>query len=443
MSRNRKTIFALSSGQGKAGVAVIRISGPLARDVLARTAGGLPRPRTASLRKIRHAVTRELLDNGLVIWFPSPNSFTGEDVVELHIHGGRAVIAVILEMLGSMDGLQIAEAGEFSRRAFDNGKLDLTEAEGLADLINAETEAQRRQALRQAGGALRQLYEDWRLQIIRAMAAIEAELDFSDEEDVPESMFAQSKSQVLRLSEEISAHLNDNRRGEILRDGFHVVISGLPNVGKSSLLNTFAKRDAAIVSDQPGTTRDKIDVYLDLGGYPVIITDTAGIREAASDVEQEGIKRAYREAIDADLVIWLVDCSNPQPRIPEKFSQCRVLRVWNKLDLALSNLADKTDDIAISIKTGEGISGLTDSITGIVSEQFPQSPGALITRARYRQHLQAAVVSLGDFLTGPSGDLEIRAEDLRRAAENIGRITGHIDPENVLDIIFSDFCIGK
>ena len=274
------TIYALSSGAGRAGVAVVRVSGSRTRDAVMALAGPLPKPRTAALRQLQAHADAGPIDQALVLWFPGPGSYTGEDVAELHVHGGRAVIEAVLAALGAMDGLRLAEPGEFTRRAFLNGKLDLTAAEGIADLIDAETEAQRRQALRQANGALDALYEGWRTQLIEAMALLEAALDFADEGDVPDDVIAPAWAGLTGLAKAIAAHLADGRRGEILRDGFHVVLAGAPNAGTSSLLNVLARRDVAIVSPEAGTTRDVIEVRLDLGGSPVILSDTAGVRPA-------------------------------------------------------------------------------------------------------------------------------------------------------------------
>ena len=303
------TIFALSSGHGRAGVAVIRVSGPMAGVVIERMAAPRPKPRFAAFRTIAHPGSGEVLDQALVLWFPAPKSETGEDMAELQVHGGRAVIAGVLGAIGSIAGCRPAEPGEFARRAFENGKLDLTGIEGLADLIDAETAAQRRQALRQADGALARLYGGWRAELIEAMALLEAAIDFSDEGDVAHDAETMARAKVAALADAIARHLDDGHRGELVRDGFQVVLAGAPNSGKSSLLNALARRDVAIVSDEAGTTRDIIEVKLDLEGLPVVVSDTAGIREAAGKVEQEGIRRALQRAKQADLVVWLVDAT--------------------------------------------------------------------------------------------------------------------------------------
>jgi len=331
------TIFALSSGSGIAGIAVIRVSGPRVPAIMDELRLGRLPSRVAQLVTLIDPRTGEPIDTGLALHFPGPRSYTGEDMLELHVHGGRAVVAATLTALSHIEGCRLAEAGEFSRRAFHNGKLDLTEAEGLADLIAAETEAQRRQALRVAGGELRGLYEGWREALIQAMALMEASLDFSDEADVAADAMAKARVIVADLRGRIRAHLDDSRRGEILRDGFHVVIAGPPNAGKSSLLNTLARRDVAIVSPEPGTTRDVLEARLDIGGYPVIVSDTAGIRSTPTGVvEAEGIRRGFARAAGADLVLWLIDATNPVSAPPAELlgQAAEILRVLNKIDLA-------------------------------------------------------------------------------------------------------------
>lgn len=438
------TIYALSSGHGKAGVAVIRVSGAAAGDVLRSLAGAIPSPRAASLRPLRDPRTGQLLDHSLIIWFPAPASFTGEDMAELQIHGGRAVIEAVFGALGAIPGLRLAEPGEFARRAFENGKLDLTEAEGLADLIDAETEAQRRQALRQSSGALRKLYDGWRGWLVEALAAIEAELDFSDEGDVPEAVAARARSVVGALRDEIAAHLADRRGGEILRDGFRVVIAGPPNAGKSSLMNALARRDVAIVSEEAGTTRDVIEVRLDLGGFPVILMDTAGIREAAGAIEQEGIRRALDRAREADLVLWIADATRTGDTDPQGLDLpggVPVLKAMNKIDIATAS-PDK-DALPLSILTGEGLDRLIGELTEGARNAVSVGESPAITRARHRLELERCASALCRFLDGDFADLELRAEDLRTAAAALGRLTGRVDVEDILDKIFADFCIGK
>jgi tRNA modification GTPase len=365
-------------------------------------------------------------------------------MAELQIHGGRAVIEAVFGALGAIPGLRLAEPGEFARRAFENGKLDLTEAEGLADLIDAETEAQRRQALRQSSGALRKLYDGWRSWLIEALAAIEAELDFSDEGDVPEAVAARARSVVGALRDEIATHLADRRGGEILRDGFRVVIAGPPNAGKSSLMNALARRDVAIVSEEAGTTRDVIEVRLDLGGFPVILMDTAGIREAAGAIEQEGIRRALDRAREADLVLWIADATairDADPRELDLPSGVPVLKAINKIDIATASPGK--DAVPLSVLTGEGLQRLIEELTKGARKAVSIGESPAITRARHRLELERCATALCRFLEGDFVDLELRAEDLRTAAAALGRLTGRVDVEDILDKIFADFCIGK
>ncbi len=441
------TIFALSSGRGRAGVAVIRVSGPRARDTVTAIAGSPPPPRQASLRALRDPASGEMLDRALVLYFAAPASFTGEDVAEFHVHGGSAVIDGIVGALAAMPGLRAAQAGDFTRRAFDNGRLDLTEVEGLADLIDAETRAQRRQALRQSRGALGVLYEGWRDDLIEALAQIEAALDFSDEADVPETVAGRARPVAEQALRAISAHLDDKRRGERLRDGFAVVLAGAPNAGKSSLLNGLAKRDVAIVSEEAGTTRDVIEVHLDLGGLPVAILDTAGIREAEGALEREGVARALARAAAADLVIWLVDAGQPQWSPPGELGGAggAVMTVVNKSDLAKPKPDGDAIEplLRISAKTGAGLDALADALADRVGEGFAAAEAPVITRARHRQELERARDALKHFVAGEAEELELRAEDLRAAAHALGRITGRVDVEDVLDRIFAGFCIGK
>ncbi len=441
------TIFALSSAPGRAGVAVIRISGPAAGLVVDAMAAPRPVPRLAACRRLRHPYSGESLDQALVLWFPAPQSFTGEDVAELHVHGGRAVIHAVLAAIGGIPGCRPAEAGEFARRAFDHGKLDLTMAEGLADLIDAETEAQRKQALRQSSGALAGLYESWRSSILEALALVEAAIDFSDEGDVGTATFAQAVPIARDLEAAIGRHLADGHRGEILREGFQVVLAGPPNVGKSSLLNALARREAAIVSEEAGTTRDVIEVWLDLEGLPIIVSDTAGLREATGVVEREGIRRTLARSRAADLILWLMDATaaltQPPPELVDMAD--RTLRVLNKVDLGSGGYPNsKPDDvIAISALTGQGIDSLSRRLAAIARDRMSPDEHSGITQERHRRNLEESQRSLATFLDSDPWQLELRAEDLRLAANALGRLTGRIDPEQVLDQIFGRFCIGK
>lgn len=439
------TIFALSSGRGRAGVAVIRVSGPAASKALTDLAGLLPAPRQAELALLKRPGEEDPLDRALLLWFPGPKSFTGEDVAEFHIHGGRAVILAVLEALSNLPGLRMAEPGEFARRAFENGKMDLTAVEGLADLIDAETEAQRRQALRQSGGELGALYEGWRSRLIRALALTESALDFSDEGDVTEKALVTAVAEAQILRDAIHDHLADRHRGEILRDGMRVVIAGPPNVGKSSLLNSLAHRDAAIVSEHAGTTRDAIEVRLDLDGFPVIVTDTAGIRKTAEQIEQEGIRRTIKHASEADLILWLMEVGHADPELPDDLQgqEDRSLRVLNKIDLAENEAAQLAADLRISCKTGEGVRDLISRLAAEAEVRIGDLEQPAVTRPRHRRELERCAGSLDAFLSGDPVVLELRAEELRQAAQALGRLTGRIDVEDVLGEIFASFCIGK
>jgi tRNA modification GTPase len=399
----------------------------------------------ATLRELRHPVTGAVLDRALVLWFRAPASFTGEDVAELHVHGGRAVVEAVLSALSEVPQTRAAAPGEFARRAFENGKLDLTAVEGLADLIDAETEAQRLQALRQSDGALAELYENWRQRIILALAEIEADLDFSDEADVLAFSDRAAFAQVADLERDIRAHLDDANRGEILRDGLRVAIAGPVNAGKSSLLNALAQREAAIVSDTPGTTRDVVEVRLDLNGYPVIVSDTAGMRETDEEIEAEGVRRAFVRAAEAQVVVWLVDGAQPEPAPPPpEISADKLLIAVNKAELVSSRAAfSLAADLFISVHTQDGIGDLVARIGTEAAARLEAGETASLTRERHRRELNEAVRALRAFFDGSPEELELRCEDLRRAADCMGRLTGSIDVEDILDQIFGQFCIGK
>jgi len=440
---DRATIFALSSGRPPAAIAVVRVSGPRAGDALTAFGGRLPEPRRAALRRLRHPQTGAVLDAALVLWFPGPNTETGEDMVELHLHGGRAVVAAVLAELGRLPGLRMAEPGEFTRRAFENGKLDLTAVEGLADLVFAETEAQRAQAMRQLSGALADKAEAWRAKLTGALALIEANIDFSDEADVPENLAAPALAVARELADEMEQTLADGHRGERLREGLAVAIAGPVNAGKSSLLNRLARREAAIVSPYAGTTRDVIEVHLDLGGYPVTLLDTAGIRESDDPVEQEGVRRARARAEAADLVLWVVDAGgfDPDLGIPRNDSKKEWL-VRNKIDLKPAAAAGGDKQVFdVSAKTGAGVDRLVGAIGAYAGAHFSAAEPALITRERHRIALQQTVEALRRASVVRAE--ELIAEELRLAARSLGRLTGRVDVEDVLDVIFRDFCIGK
>lgn len=379
------------------------------------------------------------------MFFPGPASATGEDVAELHLHGGRAVIGAILERLGGIEGLRPAEPGEFTRRAFVNRKLDLAQVEGLADLVAAETEAQRRQALRQLEGRLSGLLEGWRRRLLRARAMVEAGLDFSEEDDVPATVGREIWDDLAAVGREIAAHLDDGRRGERVRDGAEIVVIGPPNAGKSSLVNALAKRDVAIVTPEPGTTRDLIEVHLDLDGFAATLVDTAGMREATGAVEKEGIRRASERAAGADLVLALSDISD-KTAAGAAPTAGPVLRVGTKLDLIDSDCErlrrQKSFDVVVSSKTGEGLGELCNRIAAHLSAVLAPGESPLITRARHRQALESCLAAVEAARVEDSAD-EIRAEQLRQATDELGRITGRVDVEDLLDVIFKEFCIGK
>jgi len=443
------TIFAPVTASGRAGVAVIRISGSKAEKALSRLGVDLPPARKLVRARLCDSASGAILDEGLVVWFPGPHSFTGEDVAELHLHGGRAVLTGVIDALNGMGGLRPADPGEFTRRAFDAGKLDLTQAEALADLVDSETRAQARQALRQMGGALKVRYDTWRNDLIRALAHLEAVIDFP-EEGLPDETAKALWQTVDGLVQEINAHLSDNNRGERLRDGFQVAIIGPPNAGKSSLLNLLAKRDAAIVAETAGTTRDVIEVHLDLDGYPVIVADTAGLRATNDAIEDEGVKRALCRAESADLVIILFDGAVH----PERDETTRAmitadaLVAVNKADL-LDQAREKELDVEdalrathfVSVKTGFGVDVFLAELTKRVADLCEEGMDAPITRPRYRRALEDCVTAL---VRAKAADLpELAAEDLRLAGRALGKITGTVDVEDLLDVVFADFCIGK
>jgi tRNA modification GTPase len=446
MSSDRDTIFALSSGRPPAAVAVVRISGPRAGVALETLIGRVPAARRASLARVRDPATGDLIDEGLALWFPGPNSETGEDIVELQVHGGRAVIAALLAALGRFGGLRHAEAGEFTRRAFENGRMDLTAVEGLADLVGAETEAQRRQALLQLKGLLGERAETWRQRLIEALALVEAGIDFSDEDDVPSDLTARALELIRPLADEIGKAMAG--QGERLREGLRVAIAGPPNAGKSTLFNRLARREAAIVSPFPGTTRDVLEIHLDLGGYPVTVLDTAGIRDTTDPIEREGVRRASEQAAGADLVLWVIEPTSED--VGEALVQAGWL-VVNKMDLAdpaerirIESRFKKSNGVHfISSATGMGVEQLVTSISGFAERFFTQE-AALVTRERQRAHLRETVLALqGARQAAQEGREEIMAEQLRLATRGLGRLLGRVDVEDVLDVIFRDFCIGK
>lgn len=481
----RATIYALATAPGRAGIAIVRISGDralLAAEALTRQ--DVPAHRRAAQRNFYIAADPEPFDQGLMLTFRAPQSFTGEDVVECHVHGGPAVIAALLEALASMEDLRTAAPGEFTRRAFEHGKLDLTQAEAIADLINAETEAQRKQALRQLGGDLGALYSRWRRELLASLAHLEAWLDFPEEElegaetAANDLVVTRIAPAVAALEAEINAHLGTGHRGEIIRNGYHVAILGAPNAGKSTLLNSLAARDVAITSEIAGTTRDVIEVRLDLGGYPVVFSDTAGLREASDEVEAEGVRRAERVAATADLKLLMVSAEE-WPKIPAAIAaqkdESSVL-IINKTDVVPVD-ADSLDQTAlgraylVSAKTGEGLDELTRAISERAAKALAWAVEPFFTQQRHREALEEVASCLTRFTVGCRTDkydshrdssrpaksaqilhetqsmtqipFEMLAEDLRLAARALGRITGSVDVDEILDIVFQDFCIGK
>jgi tRNA modification GTPase len=447
-----QTIFALSSGRVPSAIAIVRLSGPQAGAALTLLADKIPDPRRATRALLRDA-NRQPIDDAIVLWFPGPSSATGEDVAEFHIHGGRAVLAALFASLSTIENVRAAEPGEFTRRAFENGKLDLTEAEGLDDLIHADTDRQRRQALRQLKGLLGDRARDWRTQIIEAAALIEAGIDFADEGDVPAELIAPALARIETLLGEIQQVLAGHGQSERLRDGLVIAIAGPPNVGKSTLINQLARREVAIVSPHAGTTRDIIEVQLDLDGYPVTVIDTAGLREADDPVEQEGVRRARARAAEADLVLWLIDAEHDK-----NFAPAGTAPVWlvrNKIDLdavrsgaavpSHSAIGQERGEamFAISASRGDGIAELISALVGFAQEFFGATESGLISRIRQRELLQQTAASLERSLAVVGEGEELAAEDLRAAAYSLGRLLGRVDVEDILDVIFREFCIGK
>jgi tRNA modification GTPase len=429
----------------------VRVSGPRAAASLEALIGRVPPPRRAALARVRDPHGGEVIDEALALWFPAPHSETGEDVAELQVHGGHAVIAGVLDALGRIEGLRPAEPGEFTRRAFEHGRLDLTAVEGLADLIAAETQAQRRQAFRQLKGLIGDRAEAWRRRLIEALALVEARIDFPDEADVPEDLIGPALSSARQLRDEVADVLADGARGERLREGLTVAIAGPPNAGKSTLLNRIARREAAIVSPYAGTTRDVIEVHLDLDGYPVTLLDTAGIRDTEDPVEQEGVRRARARAAAADLVLWVVDARSRGQAGDESNPDLAKSTHWlvrNKIDLHGDKIGDNATsaaaEFAVSAATGAGMDALVEALACHARTFFASTESAFVTRARHRRALADTVSALDRALAeAPDGREEVIAEELRIAATTLGRLTGRIDVEDILDVIFRDFCIGK
>ena len=446
---DNQTIYALSTVYGKSGVAVIRVSGAKAKEAVAKLTNLKEKslkPRYAYFTDIKDIVSRETLDKCLLLYFKAPHSFTGEDIVEFQTHGSKAVIASVLENLSKIPDFRMAEPGEFSRRAFHNGKMDLTEAEGLADLIDSETSEQQKYAMRQMEGGLKNLYDGWREELIKIMAYLEAYIDFPDE-DIPQELVDKLLNDVFKLKSAISEHLNTDSIGERLREGFRVVIVGPPNAGKSSLLNTVVNREAAIVSSIAGTTRDAVDVHLDIKGYPVMFTDTAGIREVEEEIEKQGIEIAFRKIADADLVLCLFDASKDSVQIFDNIKNSfknKAIYIANKSDnLTFEQCSElkKQGCVVISAKHKQGIADLMEVIYQQIKERFTANSNLLITRQRYREALAETLDNLERFSFDK--EIELSAEDIRLAARGLGKITGRIEVDDILNKIFGSFCIGK
>lgn len=441
------TIFALASAPGKAAVSVVKISGRASKEAIKILSGApLPSSREVVVRWLFNPKTGQKIDRAIVFWFSGPRSYTGEDVTEFHIHGGPAVSNALLQILGNISGLRPAEAGEFTRRAFENGKLDLTVAEGIADLVDAETDVQRQQALRQSSGDLSALYDGWRVRLIESRSLIEASIDFSDQE-LPNDVLDSVPLEVRSIADEISHHLKDGGRGQRLREGIKVTILGPPNAGKSSLINMLSRTEVAIVSPAAGTTRDIIEVHINLDGWPLSIGDTAGLRTAASDLEAEGIRRAVDRADNSDIIILMFD-GEFWPNIPRDMKDLvdqKCILVLNKCDLArVANSKPMVGDrqlISVSCKTGEGVKQLKNALKTFLETCYNPSAAPSLTRARHRYSLEICLEALKEFDLAKG--YEIAAEDIRVATNALGKITGKIDVESLLDKIFNDFCIGK
>ncbi len=446
---DNKTIYALSTVFGKSGVAVIRISGSEAKEVIKQMTSldiNKIKARYAYFVDLKTIKKQETIDKCLLLYFKSPCSFTGEDIVELQIHGSKAVIALVMDNLSQINNFRLAEAGEFSRRAFYNGKMDLTQAEGLADLINSETTEQQKYAMRQMEGNLKNLYSGWREELLKVLVYLEAFIDFPDEE-IPQNDVFKLENTVFKLAKEIKNHISSDNIGERLREGFRVTIVGAPNAGKSSLLNTIVNREAAIVSDIAGTTRDAVDVHLDLKGYPVMFTDTAGLREVEDTIEKKGIEIAYHKIEEADLIICLFDALTDSVQsfdnIKKNF-QDKIIYVANKCDKITTNkqeLLEKQGCICVSAKYKQGIENLINKITEIIASKFTSNSNLLITRNRYREALKETIENLENF--NLHKEIELAAEDIRLASRGLGKITGQIEVDEILDKIFGTFCIGK
>ncbi len=441
--RTEATIFAFASGTSRAAISVLRLSGPATRAVVAAVAGRVPEPRRATLATFVDPATGDKIDHGIVVFFPAPASFTGEDCAEFHLHGSRAVAAAMIEALSLCPGTRPAEPGEFTRRAFLEGKLDLAQVEGLGDLIEAETAWQHRLALRQMEGALGHAASAWRQALIEASALVEAEIDFSDEADVPGETSRRIAGLLAPVAEALETELAAAKAGELVREGVTIVIAGPPNAGKSTLLNTLARRDVAIVSESPGTTRDALEVALDLDGFRVALIDTAGLRPAEDPIERIGIDRALARAKSADLVLWLSDVAAPADP-PADLCDAPVWRVVTKIDLCCGAAgALPSDCLGVSAETGKNLDLLLQRISAFAAARTFGGWGGLITRERHRHAFMVALCALRRILQHSEAPIELIAEDLRAARFSLERLTGAVDVEDILGDIFARFCIGK
>jgi tRNA modification GTPase len=439
----KPTIFAVSSGTGRAGIAVVRLSGPSASAALVKLSGSLPPERKAVLRTLYSRSDRRILDQAMVVWFPGPRSVTGEDVAELHLHGSPAVVTAVLEELSAFENCRPAEPGEFTLRAFENERMDLVEVEGLADLLAASTEGQRRLAMRQFSGEASSVYEAWNADIAGALAIIEAAIDFADEDDVAAQAIALARPRLLLFLRRLELALAESERASLVRRGLRIVIAGAPNVGKSSLMNALAGRRVAIVSDIAGTTRDVVEAPMVINGLPVSLADTAGVRSETSDViECEGIARTLDEVASADILVWVVTAGDVAPALPPRAAD---ILVMNKSDLvSRESIQLRNDsDITLSTKTGLGVDDLRQRLAGLVDEKTSVSDSAVMVRARHKTAVQNSIRFLNDALSKPDDALELMAEDVRNAATALAGITGRVGVEDFLGRIFSEFCIGK
>ena len=442
------TIYALSTGPGVTGIAVVRVSGKEAAEVVKQLTGDdLPAPRVAVLKKLKNSNTNEMIDEGIVLWFPGPNSYTGEDLAEFHVHGSRAVVSALHSSISGIKNCRLAEPGEFTKLAFQNGKINLLKAEGVADLVSAETEIQRKQAVEIMSGKSSNKFTSWRAKLLKILAHVEAKIDFPDE-DFPKDILDEIQKTSNQVSKEIEKVLDDQKVGERIREGFKIAIVGPTNAGKSSLLNYLSKRDVAIVSEIAGTTRDVIETHLNLDGYPVVVSDTAGIRESKNEIEKKGIKLALNRAEDADLKLIIVDAKSVDfTSVLKELIDENAILVVNKSDLIVGNInkeLKKHDHILVSIKNNLNLDKLILKIKKKLENKFISYGDILITRERHRQHLEQCISHLKNFKNkNGSEDYDKAAEDLRLASRHLGMIVGKVDVEEILGSIFNDFCIGK